>query len=342
MTGIPLEQLTVSETERIVHMEDELHNTVIGQESAVSIISGAIRRSRAGISSPKHPVGSFIFLGPTGVGKTQLAKALAKYLFGSEDSLIRIDMSDYMEKHTASRLVGAPPGYVGYEEGGVLTEKVRRHPYSVVLLDEIEKAHPDIFNLLLQLLEEGELSDNLGHVVNFRNTVIIMTSNAGARQITSEGRMGFGITDGVMPYEEIKSGAMNELKKLLSPELINRIDDVIVFNALNKKEISKILDIQLNELSERLKEKHLTIKIKPKAKEYLIENGYNPSMGARPMKRLLRKEIEDPLSMEILKNQGKDFDVVQIDCSKDLKLKVKLTKSKKETVSVPKEKVVVR
>ncbi len=340
MTGIPLEQLTVSETERIVHMEDELHNTVIGQESAVSIISGAIRRSRAGISSPKHPVGSFIFLGPTGVGKTQLAKALAKYLFGTEDALIRIDMSDFMEKHTASRLVGAPPGYVGYEEGGILTEKVRRHPYSVVLLDEIEKAHPDIFNLLLQLLEEGELSDNLGHVVNFRNTVIIMTSNAGARQITSEGRVGFGITDGVMPYEDIKAGAMNELKKLLSPELINRIDDVIVFNALNKKEISKILDIQLFELAERLKEKNLTIKIKPKAKEYLIENGYNPSMGARPMKRLLRKEIEDPLSMEILKNQGKNFDLVEIECSKNAGLKVKLTK--KEPVHVAKEKVVVR
>lgn len=325
MTGVPVERLSFSEAERIVHMEDELHNTVIGQNSAVSVISGAIRRARAGISSPKHPVGSFIFLGPTGVGKTQLAKALAKYLFGSEESLIRIDMSDFMEKHTASRLVGAPPGYVGYEEGGVLTEKVRRHPYSVVLLDEIEKAHPDIFNLLLQLLEEGELSDNLGHTVNFRNTVIIMTSNAGARQITNEGRVGFGTLDGVMPYEEIKAGAMNELKKLLSPELINRIDDVIVFDALSKIEVSKILDIQLAELGDRLAERGLTISLKPKAKEYLIENGYNPAMGARPMKRLLRKEIEDPLSMELLSNAGKDYNTVSIECNNG-KIKVKLEK----------------
>ena len=323
MTGVPVERLSSSETERIVHMEDELHNTVIGQNSAVSVISGAIRRARAGISSPKHPVGSFIFLGPTGVGKTQLAKALAKYLFGSEESLIRIDMSDYMEKHTASRLVGAPPGYVGYEEGGVLTEKVRRHPYSVVLLDEIEKAHPDIFNLLLQLLEEGELSDNLGHTINFRNTVIIMTSNAGARQITNEGRVGFGTLDGVMPYEEIKAGAMNELKKLLSPELINRIDDVIVFDALSKEEVSKILDIQIGELGERLAERGLSISITPAAKDYLIENGYNPAMGARPMKRLLRKEIEDPLSMELLANAGKDFNIVLIECI-DGKIKVSL------------------
>lgn len=325
MTGVPVERLSSSEAERIVHMEDELHNTVIGQNSAVSVISGAIRRARAGISSPNHPVGSFIFLGPTGVGKTQLAKALAKYLFGSEESLIRIDMSDFMEKHTASRLVGAPPGYVGYEEGGVLTEKVRRHPYSVVLLDEIEKAHPDIFNLLLQLLEEGELSDNLGHTVNFRNTVIIMTSNAGARQITNEGRVGFGTLDGVMPYEEIKAGAMNELKKLLSPELINRIDDVIVFDALSKIEVSKILDIQLAELGDRLAERGLTISLKPKAKEYLIENGYNPAMGARPMKRLLRKEIEDPLSMELLSNAGKDYNTVSIECNNG-KIKVKLEK----------------
>ncbi len=333
MTGVPVERLSSSEAERIVHMEDELHNTVIGQNSAVSVICGAIRRARAGISSPKHPVGSFIFLGPTGVGKTQLAKALAKYLFGSEDSLIRIDMSDYMEKHTASRLVGAPPGYVGYEEGGVLTEKVRRHPYSVVLLDEIEKAHPDIFNLLLQLLEEGELSDNLGHTVNFRNTVIIMTSNAGARQITNEGRVGFGILEGVMPYEEIKAGAMNELKKLLSPELINRIDDVIVFDALSKKEVSKILDIQLAELGARLAEKGLSINLKPKAKEYLIENGYNPAMGARPMKRLLRKEIEDPLSMELLSNAGKDYNTVSIECNSG-KIRVHLEKTEEKVMVV--------
>ena len=335
MTGIPVEQLTSSETERIIHMESELHNTVIGQNNAVSIISGAIRRSRAGISSPKHPVGSFIFLGPTGVGKTQLAKALAKYLFGSEESLIRIDMSDFMEKHTASRLVGAPPGYVGYEEGGVLTEKVRRNPYSVVLLDEIEKAHPDIFNLLLQLLEEGELSDNLGHTVNFRNCVVIMTSNAGARQITNEGRVGFGTEEGVISYSEIKAGALNELKKLLSPELINRIDDIIVFDALSKAEVAKILEIQLAELEDRLSEKGLTLDIKPKAKEYLVENGYNPAMGARPMRRLIRKEVEDPLAMEILSTPYKKGAVVCIEAVKTgLKIRIKNDNKDDENNSV--------
>lgn len=314
MTGIPVDQLDVSESTRLINMESEMHKTVIGQEEAVHTISGAIRRSRAGISSPKHPIGSFIFLGPTGVGKTQLAKGLAKFLFGSEEQMIRIDMSDFMEKHNASRLVGAPPGYVGYEDGGVLTEQVRRHPYSVVLLDEIEKAHPDVFNLLLQLLEEGELSDNLGHTVNFRNTVIIMTSNAGARQITSEGKVGFSSTgDGVLPYEEIKSNAMNELKKLLSPELMNRIDDVIVFEPLNKKEISQILDIQICELANRLAEKNLTINIKPKARSYLVDNGYDPSMGARPMRRLIQREIEDPLSMELLARTDSSLNEIVVD-----------------------------
>ena len=343
MTGIPVEHMTSSESERIIKMEDELHNTVIGQDEAVSIISGAIRRSRAGISSPKHPVGSFIFLGPTGVGKTQLAKALAKYLFGTEEALIRIDMSDYMEKHNASRLVGAPPGYVGYEEGGVLTEKVRRHPYSVVLLDEIEKAHPDIFNLLLQMLEEGELSDNLGHTVNFRNTVVIMTSNAGARQITNEGRVGFGSLnfEGVIPYNEIKAGAMNELKKLLNPELINRIDDVIVFNALSKNEVARILDIQLDELRQRLSDKNLTIELSSKAKSYLVEHGYNPAMGARPMKRLIRKEIEDPLAMEILSNKNSALNCVRIECVNG-KLRVKLTEKEHKSLKLVGQKVLAK
>ena len=314
ITGIPVDQLDSSETKRLVRMEEEMHRTVIGQDEAVRLIAGAIRRSRAGISSPKHPIGSFIFLGPTGVGKTQLAKGLAKFLFGSEDQLIRIDMSDFMEKHNASRLVGAPPGYVGYEDGGVLTEQVRRHPYSVVLLDEIEKAHPDVFNLLLQLLEEGELSDNLGHTVNFRNTVIIMTSNAGARQITSEGRLGFSSeASGVLPYEEIRSNAMNELKKLLSPELINRIDDIIVFQALDKKQISAILDIQIGELSERLCERGIRIRLTPKARKYLVEHGYEPSMGARPMRRLIQREIEDPLSVAILERTENSSDEVIVD-----------------------------
>jgi ATP-dependent Clp protease ATP-binding subunit ClpC len=263
MTGIPISELDKEETKKLINMENELHKFVIGQDDAVSLISSAVRRSRAGVSSFNRPQGSFIFLGPTGVGKTLLAKTLAKFLFGTEEALIRIDMSDYMEKHTASRLVGAPPGYVGYEEGGVLTEKVRRNPYSVVLLDEIEKAHPDIFNLLLQVLEEGELKDNLGHTVSFKNTVIIMTSNAGARQITAENRLGFSsVSTGLLPYEQIKDNALTELKKLLSPELINRIDDIIVFNALSEAEVNKILDKQISELEERLKEKGLKIKLK--------------------------------------------------------------------------------
>ena len=316
ITGIPVEQLDSSETKRLIKMEDELHKSVIGQNDAVHLISSAVRRNRSGISSPNHPIGSFIFLGPTGVGKTQLAKSLAKFLFGSEEQLIRIDMSDYMEKHNASRLVGAPPGYVGYEEGGVLTEKVRRNPYSVVLLDEIEKAHPDIFNLLLQLLEEGELSDNLGHTVNFRNTVIIMTSNAGARQITTESRVGFNFQQsGLLSYEEIRASAMNELKKILNPELLNRIDDTIVFNALTKDEVSKILDIQIADLSKRLLEKDLRINLTESAKDYLIEHGYDPSMGARPMRRLIQKEIEDPIAMSILEGIDSTLKQICIDCT---------------------------
>ena len=328
MTGIPVEQLDSSETKRLVHMEEEMHKSVIGQDEAVHLIAGAVRRSRAGVSSPKHPLGSFIFLGPTGVGKTQLAKTLAKFLFGSEEMLVRIDMSDYMEKHNASRLVGAPPGYVGYEEGGVLTEAVRRRPYSVVLLDEIEKAHPDVFNLLLQLLEEGELSDNLGHTVNFRNTVIIMTSNAGARQITSGSRVGFLPSgEGLLSYDDIKASALGELKKMLSPELLNRIDDVVVFGALTKEEVGRILDIQIKELADRMREQNISISVKPKAREYLIEHGYEPESGARPMRRLIRREIEDPLSVEILSGEGENSNSVSVEYSGG-KLRVKFIKPK--------------
>ena len=332
MTGIPVEHLDSSETERLLNMEKELHKTVIGQEEAVRSISSAIRRSRTGISSPKHPIGSFIFLGPTGVGKTQLAKALSKFIFGSEEQIIRVDMSDFMEKHNVSRLIGAPPGYIGYEEGGVLTEKVRRHPYSVVLLDEIEKAHPDVFNLLLQILEEGELSDNLGHTVNFRNTIIIMTSNAGARQITSEGTIGFSNSEnGILPYDQIKTNALSELKKLLSPELLNRIDDVVVFKALEKSEIAKILEIQIKELAERLSEKALSIDLNKNAKNYLVENGYEPSMGARPMRRLIQKEIEEPLSLELLARTDKSLNKIAVDLQKN-KISVRLEKEKTEIV----------
>lgn len=333
ITGIPLEQLDSNEAGRLLKMENHLHKNVIGQEEAIKVLSSAIRRSRAGVSSPDRPLGSFIFLGPTGVGKTQLAKSLAEFLFGSKDALIRIDMSDYMEKHNASRLVGAPPGYVGFDEGGILTEKVRRQPYSVVLLDEIEKAHPDIFNLLLQLLEEGELSDNLGHTINFRNTVIIMTGNAGARQINSEHKLGFNSSpDGILPYNEIKANALEELKRIMRPELLNRVDDVVVFEALNKEQISKILDLQIKELENRLSDKNLTLTIKPKARNYLVEHGYDANLGARPMRRLIQSEIEEQLSILILEGKATENKKITVDLLKDkLIVKVENPQKKNET-----------
>jgi ATP-dependent Clp protease ATP-binding subunit ClpC len=308
MTGIPLSRIAQSESDKLLQIEEELHKTVIGQDNAINVVSSAIRRSRTGLSSPQRPLGSFIFLGPTGVGKTLLAKTLAEFLFGSEDHLIRIDMSDYMEKHNVSRLVGSPPGYVGYEEGGILTEKIRRKPYSVILLDEIEKAHPDVFNLLLQVLEEGQLQDNLGHVVSFRNTVLIMTSNAGAREISRESAVGFNTGEGLMAFHEIKASAMNELKRVFRPEFLNRTDEIVVFHSLTKKEIVKILDILLGEVQTRLAEKEIILEVKKSAREYLIEKGYEVRYGARPLRRTIQREIEDPLSMEILKGRFSNGD----------------------------------
>ncbi len=335
MTGIPMDQLDTAETERLLNMEKEIHKTVIAQDEAVSLIASAVRRARAGVSSYKRPQGSFIFLGPTGVGKTLLAKTLATFLFGSEEALIRVDMSDFMEKHTASRLVGAPPGYVGYEEGGVLTEKVRRKPYCVVLLDEIEKAHPDIFNLLLQVLEEGELRDNLGHTVSFRNTVIIMTSNAGVRRISNENSLGFStLGDGVMSYESIKADAMNELKRILNPELLNRIDDVVVFNALSEKEVSAILDLQIDEFRKRIAEKGLDIELKPSARRYFVENGYDPAFGARPMRRLIQRELEDATATLILQGKCKKGSILTAEAKNDkLVLGVKAESDKKHATT---------
>lgn len=337
MTGIPTDELDVSQTERLVHMEEEIHKTVIGQDDAIKLISSAVRRNRAGISSTKRPIGSFIFLGPTGVGKTKLAKTLAKFLFGTEDSLIRIDMSDFMERHTTSRLVGAPPGYVGYEEGGVLTEKIRQHPYSVVLFDEIEKAHPDVFNLMLQILEEGELADGLGHNVSFKNTVIIMTSNAGAREIISDGKIGFSTLhsgiDTQLDYESIKANAVLELKKIMSPEFINRIDDIVVFGGLSQKKVSEILEIQLKELTDRLLEKNIKLTFKPSAKKYMVEHGYDPEMGARPMRRMIQREVEDPLSIMVLTKDKNASDEIVVDC-KNEKLDIKFKKQAKATKKV--------
>jgi ATP-dependent Clp protease ATP-binding subunit ClpC len=301
-TGIPLMHLEEQESRRLLNIEAELHKTVIGQDDAVRRIASAIRRSRAGISSPRRPMGSFIFLGPTGVGKTLLAKRLSEYLFGSEESLVRIDMSDYMEKHNASRLVGAPPGYIGYEEGGVLTEKIRRNPYRVVLFDEIEKAHRDVFNLLLQVMEEGELRDNLGHTVSFRNTVIIMTSNAGVREISRNNRLGFGSGEGLLSMGEIESQAMSELRRLFNPEFLNRVDDVVVFHPLSVKEIEMILDIEIRELSRRLTEQGYGLRIFPAARKILIKKGWDPKFGGRPLRRTIQKELEDALALLILEN----------------------------------------
>jgi len=312
ITGIPMTRLAQNEMQKLLDVEKVLHRRVVGQHDAIGVVSSAIRRSRTGLSSPRRPMGSFIFLGPTGVGKTLLAKTLAEYLFGNADALLRIDMSDFMEKHNVSRLVGSPPGYVGYEEGGLLTEKIRRRPYTVVLLDEIEKAHPDVFNILLQVLEEGELQDNLGHKVSFRNTVLIMTSNAGAREITKEASVGFHPQEGLMDYADIKASAMNELKRLFRPEFINRVDEIVVFQSLSKEQIGTIFDMLFAEVTGRLAEQDMKVVLQKKAREYLIEKGWDPKYGARPLRRTIQREIEDPLSMDILRGKFSAGSIIQI------------------------------
>ncbi|WP_163195609.1 ATP-dependent Clp protease ATP-binding subunit [Clostridium thermarum] len=307
-TNVPVEKLTEKESERLLKLEEILHNRVIGQEEAVKSVARAVRRARVGLKDPKRPIGSFIFLGPTGVGKTELSKALAEAMFGDENSIIRIDMSEYMEKHAVSRLIGSPPGYVGYDEGGQLSEKVRRNPYSVVLFDEIEKAHPDVFNVLLQILEDGRLTDGKGKTVSFKNTIVIMTSNAGASTIKKQKSMGFNIggeNQRESEYEKMKENIMEELKRTFRPEFLNRIDDIIVFHQLEEKDLKKIVSLMLNSVADRLKEQGISIEFDESAEAYLSKEGFDAVYGARPLRRAITKAVEDRLSEEILKGNVK-------------------------------------
>jgi ATP-dependent Clp protease ATP-binding subunit ClpC len=314
-TGIPVFKLTEAETQKLMRMEDELHKRVIGQHAAVEVISKAIRRSRAGLKDPKRPTGSFVFLGPSGVGKTELARTLAEFLFGDEDSMIRIDMSEYMEKHAVSRLVGSPPGYIGYDEGGQLTEAVRRKPYCVLLLDEIEKAHPDVFNILLQILEDGRLTDSQGRTVDFRHAIVIMTSNIGASEIARNTPLGFAVSDDEtgMTYDDMKLRVMGELKKVFRPEFLNRIDDVIVFHKLQKDEIKTIVELLLRRIRESLAERELQLELSDDAKDLLVEKGWDPSMGARPLRRAIQRYIEDPLADFVLRAELMPGGTVMVD-----------------------------
>ncbi len=315
-TGIPVTKLEVKEKQKLLHLEDELHQRVIGQDEAIKAVSRAVRRARSGLKSPDRPIGSFIFLGPTGVGKTELARTLAEAMFNDEEAMVRIDMSEYMEKHSVSRLVGSPPGYVGHEEGGQLTEPVRRKPFSVVLFDEIEKAHPDVFNVLLQILEDGVLTDTHGRNVDFKNTVVIMTSNVGAEMIERQSALGFKPTAEDREqdeYEKMKEKVMKDLRKTFRPEFLNRLDETIVFHALNQEHIKEIADLMLAELEERLEEQEIKIELTEEAKNYLAEEGYDPNFGARPLRRCIQRKIENPLSEKLLADEIGEGDTVKVD-----------------------------
>ncbi len=316
MTGIPVNKIAQSESDKLLRMDKVLKDQVVGQDEALVKLTKAIRRTRAGLKDPRRPIGSFIFLGPTGVGKTEMAKALARYLFDTEDALIRIDMSEYMEKFAVSRLVGAPPGYVGYEEGGQLTEKVRRKPYSVVLLDEIEKAHPDVFNILLQVLDDGILTDSLGRRVDFKNTILIMTSNIGTRDLKKSGGFGFGEQSVKGDYGQMKSVIEEALKRVFNPEFLNRIDDTIIFHQLEKSHIMEIVGIQMRDLLKRTKSMGISIELTKQAKEYLADKGYDPAFGARPLRRALQRYLEDPVAEEILKGKYPEGSVIKVRVSK--------------------------
>src|SRR5205823_5996079 len=317
-TGIPVFKLTEEETEKLLRMEDELHKRLIDQEEAVTAVSKSIRRTRAGLKDPKRPSGSFIFLGPSGVGKTELSKTLAAFLFGDEDALIQLDMSEYMEKHTVSRLIGSPPGYVGYEEGGQLTEAVRRKPFSVVLFDEIEKAHPDVFNTLLQILEDGHLTDAQGHTVDFKNTVIIMTSNLGTRDIQKGPGIGFAAhPDEKVTYDKMKEKVLEELKRSFRPEFLNRIDEVIVFHSLSQENVKAIVDLMMKRLREQLKAKDVEIELTDAAKTLLAEKGYDLALGARPLRRTIQRLVEDPLSEKLLFKEFRAGQTIIVDVRDD-------------------------
>ncbi len=319
MTGVPVQRIAKNEGDRLMHMETELAGTVIGQEEAITKVTKAIRRNRAGLKDPNKPIGSFIFLGPTGVGKTYLAKVLAKYLFDSEDALIRIDMSEYMEKFAVSRLVGAPPGYVGYEEGGQLTEKVRRKPYSIILLDEIEKAHPDVFNLLLQVLDDGLLTDSLGRRVDFKNTIIIMTSNIGSRQLKDFGMgVGFGTQAKLNAKNEYSHSVIdNALKRTFAPEFLNRVDDVVMFNALEKSDIRKIIGLEIRNVLKRVEEMGYKVELTEKAMDFLVEKGWDEQYGARPLKRAVQKYVEDTVAEAIIGMSLHIGDTISIDMNEN-------------------------
>ena len=314
MTGIPLTRMSTEDTKRLMAMEDELHKKVIGQNEAIKSVSKAVRRSRSGLKDPKRPTGCFIFAGPTGVGKTLLAKALAQFMFGDADALIQVDMSEYMEKHNVSRLIGAPPGYVGFEEGGQLTEKIRRRPYCVVLLDEIEKAHPDVFNMLLQVMEEGRLTDSFGRNVDFRNAILIMTTNAGAEAIKNESAFGFQKPEDDAGYDSMKGRVNERIEKFFRPEFLNRVDDVIVFHHLTVEDLKQVIDIELSKVRERLAERGLKLELTDEAKKFLIKKGSDTDFGARPLRRALENYIEDPVSEELLKGEFVGKDTIQVEC----------------------------
>ena len=314
MTGVPLTRLEKKEAQRLLELENELHKRVVSQDDAIGAVARSIRRARSGLKDPNRPIGTFLFLGPSGVGKTLLSKAIAEFMFGSEEALVQIDMSEYMEKHNVSRLIGAPPGYVGYEEGGQLTERIRRRPYAVVLLDEIEKAHPDVFNTLLQIMEEGRLTDNVGRTVDFKNTIMIMTSNIGAELIKSGGIGGFGLRPKGEEYsfEAMKKNLLREIEKFFRPEFIGRLDDTIIFRQLTKENLYTIIDIEMKKMAKRLAEQGIKLELTQEARDFLIEKGYNPDFGARPLRKAIEHNIEDHLSESILRGEFKGIDTVRI------------------------------